>query len=490
MVDQPRQLFRIALVAICFALAAATISSVVFAPPVFADDGGDGGDGDGGGDDGGADGGGAGGGSDAGPSGNGWAERQFRRSTRSRRGRYRCRCQLLVVCSCRRVGRRAKPTRRARNRTRGQGTAAATPRTSRDREIVATSISAEALETLSAQGFEVRGDRQSGLLGTRVVRLGVPAAWGYRRILRAINATSPGTRVANNDIYRRTPLQFFETEGASCGTQCPAFELTKWTEAAGRCSAGVRIGVIDTGVDPDHNALKDANLTLFSTRRKDRPASSKDHGTAVVSLLAGQPTSSVPGLAPQAQIFAVDAFYRAGKSSRADAFDLVAGLDWLVEQGAQTINLSLSGRPNVFLEEAVGRIIATGTVIVAAAGRRASKRDDRGYPAKYDGVIAVSAVDTRLRPSRLSIKGAHIAFSAPGVGIIAARAGGGLAKVDGTSFAAPFVAAAFAAGQGPRNERAGEILKLLRQGAVDLGAPGPDPVHGWGLIQYEGLPKC
>src|SRR5690606_20144884 len=110
--------------------------------------------------------------------------------------------------------------------------------------------------------------------------------------------------------------------------------------------------------------------------------------------------------------------------------------------GAGVINLSFSGPPNPVMAEAIARVTARGVSIVAAAGRPDGGAS--GYPARYENVVAVSAVDTRLRPSRLSVRGAHIAFAAPGVGLIVAAPRGGHRRVDGTSFAAPFVSAALA----------------------------------------------
>lgn len=104
-------------------------------------------------------------------------------------------------------------------------------------------------------------------------------------------------------------------------------------------------------------------------------------------------------------------------------------------------------------------------------------------------MIAVAAVDGRLRPSRLSTRGAHIQFAAPGVGLVVAANGGKLRQVDGTSFAAPFLTSAYAIALGGRKGPA-EATQLLSVSAKDLGAPGRDGVYGWGVIQYSGLPRC
>ena len=84
---------------------------------------------------------------------------------------------------------------------------------------------------------------------------------------------------------------------------------------------------------------------MKSVRSADRAASDTEHGTAVASLLVGQGDGLVAGLAPKAQLFAADAFYGSGPSSAADAFDLIAALDWMAEENVNLVNMSLSG-PN------------------------------------------------------------------------------------------------------------------------------------------------
>jgi hypothetical protein len=206
-----------------------------------------------------------------------------------------------------------------------------------------------------------------------------------------------------------------------------------------------------------------------------------------VSLLVGQPGSGIVGVLPQARVLAVDAFHRAGNGDAADVFDLVAALDWLVGNGASVINLSFSGPANPVMAEAVQRVTTRGVSVVAAAGR--PDGGATGYPARYENVLAVSAIDVRLRPSRLSSRGAHISFAAPGVGLVVAAPRSSHRRVDGTSFAAPFVTAALAMSLGGKASGA-EAIGRLRAQAKDLGAPGHDPIFGWGLIQFEAPKGC
>lgn len=358
----------------------------------------------------------------------------------------------------------------------------------RREEIIATGLTQEDLDRLSRLGFDVLSSRESRLLNRSIARLRVPPNSDVARAIRIAARATPNADFARNDIYGRTAHETYKTAGKGCADGCESFKITGWTREIGRCSAETLIGVIDTGVDRSHPSLVATPLTLQTVRRDDKSASGLQHGTAVVSLLGGAPDSEAPGMAPGARIFAADAFHNDGKSDVADVYDIIAAFDWLQSVGVQIINVSLSGPDNAVLQETVSRIVTTGGVIVAAAGEPALG-GNTGYPGRYDGVITVSAVDVRLRPSRLASRGAHIEFAAPGVGVFVAASGGGYRLVDGTSFATPFITAAYAIGRkdAPKRE---DLTGMLSLAARDLGAPGHDPIFGWGLVQYGGLPKC
>ncbi len=439
-------------------------------PLALADDGGDGGDG----------GGGSGGGGDGGGRSDQWQPFDQRSSRQA--SQRRCNCSFLFICSCSGGTGRRKST---------SGTAPAKQaKVAKPTEIVASGLDEAAIATLSQRGFAALSQRQSVLLNSSVVRLAVPEGQSVGRALRTVRSVGGSTALATqNDFYRRLLLAY-NPAGQGCGSTCETFAITEWTESVGSCSANARIGIVDTGIDPSHPSLQGAKLNIRSVRSADRPASDTEHGTAVASLLVGQRNGLVAGLAPKAELFAADAFHGSGPSSAADAFDLIAALDWLSDENIKLVNLSLSGPDNALLRSAIAAAQQRGMRLVAAAGKP-GQNSDNGFPARYAGVIAVSAVDTRLRPSRHSIRGQHIAFAAPGVGIVVAAPNGKLRTAEGTSFAAPFVTAAFAVAGG-KAEMAEPIDTIVRLAttAKDLGAPGRDSIFGWGLIQFAGLPTC
>ncbi|WP_353645117.1 S8 family serine peptidase [Mesorhizobium sp. WSM2239] len=248
-----------------------------------------------------------------------------------------------------------------------------------------------------------------------------------------------------------------------------------------------RIGLIDTGINLEHEALKGQNvdLTVFSDEARD--PSSKIHGTAVAALLVGARQSRTPGLLPDAELIAVDAFHRRGQDDRADVYNLVRAMNIVAGKDIDVINLSLTGPDNVVLKRAVEAIAKRDVMMVAAAGNKGPKADPL-YPAAYPNVTVATAVDRRLRPYRRAGRGEHIDFAAPGVEVWTAASVRGARTKTGTSFAAPFITAAIAyiRAHSPELTRM-QVKQVLAAAVEDLGDPGRDPVFGWGLLRMNRL---
>ncbi|RWB33664.1 MAG: hypothetical protein EOS70_06355 [Mesorhizobium sp.] len=157
-------------------------------------------------------------------------------------------------------------------------------------------------------------------------------------------------------------------------------------------------------------------------------------------------------------------------------------LDLLSVRGVQVTNMSLSGPANALLEQFVRKLSEGGMIIVAAAGNGGPKAGP-AYPAAYAEVIAVTAVDRMRRLCRRAGRGEHIDLAAPGVEVWTAASVSGARPKTGTSFAAPFVAAAAALMKSANSSAtAVDIHDALGKSAEDLGAPGKDAVFGWDLL--------
>jgi subtilisin family serine protease len=164
---------------------------------------------------------------------------------------------------------------------------------------------------------------------------------------------------------------------------------------------------------------------------------------------------------------------------------LATGLDWVAAQKPAVINMSIAGPDGAVLRAAVERLFAAGIALVAAAGNQGPEAPP-AYPAAYPHVLAVTAIDRELKPYAQANRGTYVALAAPGVAIWTSDPKGAGVFRDGTSFAAPFATAVLAQARAAAPQRAlPEVLKDVESRARDLGAPGDDPVFGWGLVQAE-----
>jgi subtilisin family serine protease len=205
---------------------------------------------------------------------------------------------------------------------------------------------------------------------------------------------------------------------------------------------GVRVAVIDTGMDVEHPDLRGriAKVGDFVYRRgKDDPSFNSDiHGTAVAGVIAAALNAEIGlvGVAPQAQVFALKACWQERPGAReavCDSYTLAKAVDFAIQQGAQVLNFSLAGPPDPLLAKLVAAALRRGIVVVAADGPDV----DRSFPASEPGVLAVAGSDDLqggLRfPSRRLAAGT---LAAPGVDILTTVPHGHYDFFSGSSFAA------------------------------------------------------
>jgi serine protease len=257
-----------------------------------------------------------------------------------------------------------------------------------------------------------------------------------------------------------------------------------WVYAEG---AGVTVAVIDSGVDADHPDLKGQVLPGLDLvdPKDDGDTDLVGHGTTVSAIIAGRgdDNAGVIGIAPKSKILPIRVLNEENRYN--DAIIVAKGVRWAVDHGAKVINLSLGGNgSSPALAAALDYAFAKDVVVVACTGNTsASTTDQVWYPAREPGVLAVAGTDRAgdaLWPG--SITGKETVVAAPATDLVGARPGG-YWKVQGTSFAAPMVAgtAALIRSRWPTMP-AGEVINRIIRTAKDLGAPGRDPVYGFGLI--------
>ena len=231
---------------------------------------------------------------------------------------------------------------------------------------------------------------------------------------------------------------------------------------AGYEGAGVEVAVLDTGIDATHPDLvgKVQQAEDFSGSSTG-PADHFGHGTHVAATIAGTGAGSAgtrKGVAPKADLLI-------GKVLGDDGYGydswIIAGMEWAAAEGAKVVNMSLGGDATDGtdpLSQAVDRITAdTGTLFVVSAGNE-GRDQSIGTPGAAASALTVGAVDRNdalaefsSRGPRLGDDGLKPEITAPGVGIVAARATGTTmgepldnlyTAASGTSMAAPHVAGA------------------------------------------------
>ena len=344
-------------------------------------------------------------------------------------------------------------------------------------ELVVANLSSQAKREIGRLGFVVLEERPFAALGLTVARLRVPPRMAAPAARTLLAARYPDLLVDVNALYR--PQGQLVLPGPDY-----AERLIGWGRAPANCGEGLRIGVLDTAVDRGMPALQSARIVQRSFLSDDAPRAGPQHGTAVAAILVGQPAAGGNGLLPGAALSVGEVVARdaAGKPA-AEVLALVGGLNWLVEERVPLINLSLAGDANTLVAFALRRAVAQRAIVVAAAGNGGPAAAPV-FPASEPSVIAVTAVDSRSQPYAGANQGDYVAFAAPGVQIWTPRVGTGGGYETGTSFATPYVTAA----AGALVARGGAIdparaTAMLAATAIDLGAPGKDPIFGWGLIQ-------
>ncbi len=231
----------------------------------------------------------------------------------------------------------------------------------------------------------------------------------------------------------------------------------------GKLGTGVKVGILDTGCDLQHQDLVGRIKAHTDFTGKGNAQDGNGHGTHVAGIIAGSGEASgglYRGVAPEADLYIAKVLDDSGSGSTSG---VIAGLEWVLDQGAQVANLSLGSDGNCdgsdALSEACDALVGQGVVVVVAAGNNGPNPRTVGSPGCARDVITIGAstddddiadfssrgptLDGRVKPD--------VVF--PGKDIISARAlGTSLGRVvdsdyselSGTSMATPHAAGAVA----------------------------------------------
>jgi subtilisin family serine protease len=340
-------------------------------------------------------------------------------------------------------------------------------------EILGLAPTEAALNHALSLGFAVDREQTIGGMDIRVVVLRAPRGMTTKKALRILREADSGGSYDYNHIYTgggALSLDGRETTGRARDVPAPG------PAATGPDQSRVRIGLLDSGVDVTHPVFRESVVHAWGCDDHAVPAA---HGTAVASLLIGR-SEVFHGVHPDAELFAADVY--CGRATGGAVDTLVAAFGWMVRERVPVINVSLVGPKNAMLERVIGDLIAGGYIIVAAVGNDGPAAPPL-YPASYQHVVGVTAVDAHRHVLIEAARGPQVMFAAPGADLATAGSDHAYAAARGTSFAAPFVAALLASGLAtPSSAEAAAAVDALAKTAIDLGPPGRDLTYGFGLV--------
>ncbi|WP_233269358.1 S8 family peptidase [Alteribacillus sp. YIM 98480] len=245
-----------------------------------------------------------------------------------------------------------------------------------------------------------------------------------------------------------------------------------------------KVAVLDSGIDGKHEDLQVAGGASFVESEPDPQTDGNGHGTHVAGTVAAVDNNSgVLGMSHGAEIYAVKVL---GSDGSGDFSSIEQGLEWSIDNNIDIVNMSLGGTiGSQTLKEASSNANEAGITVIAAAGNSGSLLflNTISYPAKYDSVLAVGAVNENDTRASFSSVGEELEVMAPGVNILSTTPDNNYQAFDGTSMAAPHVAgsAALMLDNNPAlsNE---EIRQKLNSTADRL---GDSSYYGNGIINLK-----
>ncbi|MHA7222269.1 S8 family serine peptidase [Arthrobacter sp. RHLT1-20] len=299
------------------------------------------------------------------------------------------------------------------------------------------------------------------------------------------------------------------------------YGITKaWEVSKG---ANVKVAVIDSGVDGKHPDLAGVMAGGVDISGAGSPDGQKsigakpEHGTLVATMLAGrghQPAGStaspgpsatpgptvgpdgIVGVAPEAQLLSVSTWLgSANPGGKSDQDQIPQAVRWAVDNGARVINISLGSTSPEWPQSWDAAFLYAeqkDVVIVAAAGNRVGGNVQVGAPATIPGVLTVAGLDRKGTASiDSSSQGISIGVAAPAENLLGGMPAGGYAEWAGTSGATPIVAgvAALIRSKWPQMT-ASQVINRIVSTAKDAGAPGKDPLYGFGVLNAEAALKA
>lgn len=262
----------------------------------------------------------------------------------------------------------------------------------------------------------------------------------------------------------------------------------EWNESMGE---GVKVGIIDSGVDLRHIDLmgRVKKYVNFTSPDKKDVVDENGHGTHVAGIIAANRNGrGVIGVAPKASLYIAKAF---GGHGMADDIAVAKSMDWMIKNKVDIINMSFSSNNVPVYADKIKEAYNNGIIIVCAVGNSGDLRKrELGYPAKFEETISVAAVDMQGKVSAFSAKNVNADIAAAGYEILSCYPGNRYAKFSGTSMAAPIISGAAAILQRKAKKRLGRFLSpeemktVLCMHCEEVKRKEPDQSAGCGLFSF------
>jgi subtilisin family serine protease len=360
-------------------------------------------------------------------------------------------------------------------------------------------------EELAAAVVEVRPEQRHALVTTAETEPSIIAAEPERMVYaspitapqQAPTEFFPAYRSDEEVVARQSRAEAAAVLGPGWDEQHMTWGLQAIrAHLSGMTGRGVKIAVLDTGVDTDHPDLVGCIEETMSFVAGESVEDTFGHGTHCIGTAAGPANPQQGpryGVAPEARVLAGKVL---GNNGSGTDGQIMAGMAWAISRGARVISMSLGApvQPGELFPQTyeilARRALERGTVMVAAAGnesRRPQIIRPVGRPANCPSILAVGALDKALTTAFFSCQGINgqggeVNIAAPGVGVRSAVPGGGYDTMMGTSMATPHVAGVLALlAQANPNASAADLKAGLLSSAFPL--PQPTSDVGSGLLQ-------
>lgn len=347
---------------------------------------------------------------------------------------------------------------------------------------------ASSSDTVAAQPVLIGFKNVPGVSGQSIVTAaGGKVKYAYHRIPVVAASLSPS---AIDNLLKNPNVAYIEPDAQAHAT----VETTPWgitkvnapqVWGLNYFGAGVKVAVLDTGIDYNHPDLSPVYSGGYDFVNNDSyPMDDHGHGTHVSGTIAAVANSfGVVGAAPGVSLYGVKVLDSGGSGFYSD---IIAGIQWSIDNQIKVVNMSLGGNyGSTSLEVICNSAYNAGVLVVAAAGndgRANGSGDTVDYPGRYSSVLAVAATDSSDKRASFSSTGPALDLSAPGVNVLSDIPGSATGIKSGTSMATPHVSGCAALVFSSGNYTNQQVWDRLTTTAKDLGATGFDTLYGYGLV--------